>query len=137
VTAISQATGPVPDGAPSSAQDEASVVAHRAGSAYTCPACRQQEPALSAGQPHLRVTTGGAPVVVALRVESVQANDAVAAHELLNASAVVSSAVATLQALWEDLSAEQRTHLLGRMASHASVVDKGLKALTLGRSPSP
>jgi hypothetical protein len=63
------------------------------------------------------------------------ANDAVAAHELLNSSAVVSSAIATLQEQWDDLSAVERAHMLDRMATHSAKVSEGLRELTLGRLP--
>jgi hypothetical protein len=66
-------------------------------------------------------------------LETESAKDAVAAHELLNSSAVVSSAIATLQERWDDLSGADRVHLLERMAAHALRVNEALQHLTLGR----
>lgn len=57
---------------------------------------------------------------------------AVAAHVLLNDSAVVSMGIATLQAHWNDLSSADRAHLLERMLNHASSIDGRLKDMTQG-----
>ena len=56
----------------------------------------------------------------------------VAAHRLLNSSAVVSMGISTLLRLWDSLPAEQRTHLLSHMATHAATVDDCLKLLSRG-----
>ncbi|MCU1450681.1 MAG: diguanylate cyclase/phosphodiesterase & domain with sensor(s) [Acidimicrobiales bacterium] len=61
------------------------------------------------------------------------AGAAVAAHGLLNDSAVVSMGITTLQTHWNDLPAPDRMHLLERMLTHASSMDDGLKDLTQGR----
>jgi hypothetical protein len=60
------------------------------------------------------------------------ADGSVAAHRLLNSSAVVSMGISTLLTLWESLSAAESKHLLVHMATHATAVDDGLKLLTLG-----
>lgn len=57
---------------------------------------------------------------------------AVAAHRLLNSSAVVSMGISTLLRLWDSLPATESKHLLVHMATHATAVDDGLKLLTLG-----
>jgi len=57
---------------------------------------------------------------------------AVAAHRLLNSSAVVSMGISTLLRLWDSLPATESKHLLLHMATHATAVDVGLKLLTLG-----
>lgn len=56
----------------------------------------------------------------------------VAAHRLLNSSAVVAMGISTLLRLWDSLPTAERTNLLLRMESHATTVDDGLKLLTLG-----
>jgi hypothetical protein len=71
----------------------------------------------------------GAPVAL---TQDGSPHDAVAAHGLLNSSAIVSMGIATLQERWDGLSPAQREHLLSRMAKHAASVDDGLKRLTLG-----
>jgi diguanylate cyclase (GGDEF)-like protein len=58
---------------------------------------------------------------------------AVAAHGLLNDSAVVSMGITTLQTHWNDLPAPDRLHLLERMLTHAASMDDGLKDITQGR----
>jgi diguanylate cyclase (GGDEF)-like protein len=59
---------------------------------------------------------------------------AVAAHGLLNSSAVVSMGITTLQEHWDTMPAADRAHLLHRMLSHASSVDESLKGLAQGRT---
>jgi diguanylate cyclase (GGDEF)-like protein len=61
------------------------------------------------------------------------AGSAVAAHGLLNDSAVVSMGITTLQEHWNDLPAPDRAHLLERILTHAASVDVGLKEMTQGR----
>jgi len=58
---------------------------------------------------------------------------AVAAHRLLNSSAVVSMAITTLLANWDGMQAGDRVHLLQRMLKHAGSIDDRLKAMTQGR----
>ena len=58
---------------------------------------------------------------------------AVAAHRLLNSSAVVSMSIMTLLANWDAMQADDRVHLLQRMLKHASSMDDRLKGLTQGR----
>jgi hypothetical protein len=60
------------------------------------------------------------------------AEGSVAAHYLLNSSAVVSMGISTLLSLWDSLPAADREHLLLHMAAHATTVDEGLKLLTRG-----
>jgi hypothetical protein len=97
----------------------------------------------SRGDPHARRHPADEePLVRSAAADSVEvppplAIDAVAAHELLNSSAVVSSAIATLRAHWDQLSAAARIHILERMASHATHVDDALRTLILGVSDEP
>jgi hypothetical protein len=56
----------------------------------------------------------------------------VAAHLLLNSSAVVSMGISTLRSMWDGLAARERQHLLAHMAVHATAVDDALRLLTMG-----
>jgi len=70
-----------------------------------------------------------------VRVTAVAGDDdlhAVAAHRLLNASAVVSMGIATLLRLGDQLPPGEVELLLQGMAVHAAMVDEGLKNLTRG-----
>jgi GGDEF domain-containing protein len=57
---------------------------------------------------------------------------AVAAHTLLNSSAVVSMGITTLLAQHDELASPARRHLLERMLAHATRVDQRLKGITRG-----
>jgi diguanylate cyclase (GGDEF)-like protein len=57
---------------------------------------------------------------------------AVAAHTLLNSSAVVSMGITTLLAQDDELTSPERRHLLERMLAHATRVDHRLKGITRG-----
>ena len=57
---------------------------------------------------------------------------AVAAHGLLSSSAVVTMAIMTLLAHWDEMRAGERIHLLQGMLKHSSSIDDRLKALTQG-----
>jgi diguanylate cyclase (GGDEF)-like protein len=61
------------------------------------------------------------------------AASAVAAHGLLNSSAVVSLGIDTLQESWDDISGAERAYLLERMHIHSSSIDDRLRELTQGR----
>jgi diguanylate cyclase (GGDEF)-like protein len=58
---------------------------------------------------------------------------AVAAHGLLNSSAVVSLGIDTLREHWDELSGADRAHLLERMQVHSSSIDDRLRDITQGR----
>ena len=58
---------------------------------------------------------------------------AVAAHGLLNSSALVSLGIDTLHESWEKISDEDREHLLERMQVHSSSIDDRLREITQGR----
>jgi diguanylate cyclase (GGDEF)-like protein len=57
---------------------------------------------------------------------------AVAAHSLLNSSAVVALGIDTLHENWEEISGEDRDHLLERMQVHSTSIDERLRAITRG-----
>jgi diguanylate cyclase (GGDEF)-like protein len=61
------------------------------------------------------------------------ADTAVAAHGLLNSSAVVSLGIGTLQANWDALSGADRARLLERMHVHSSSIGDRLREITQGR----
>jgi hypothetical protein len=60
---------------------------------------------------------------------------AVAAHTLLNSSAVVAMGITTLLAQHDELTSPERRHLLERMLAHATRVDQRLKGITRGVVP--
>src|SRR5437764_10152754 len=60
------------------------------------------------------------------------ATSAVAAHRLLNSSAVVSMAATTLLARWDDMPAPDSIHLLERVHRHDSTVVDHLRGVTRG-----
>jgi GGDEF domain-containing protein len=57
---------------------------------------------------------------------------AVAAHSLLNSSAVVALGIDTLHENWDEISGEDREHLLERMQVHSTSIDERLRAITQG-----
>jgi diguanylate cyclase (GGDEF)-like protein len=58
---------------------------------------------------------------------------AVAAHSLLNSSAVVSLGIDTLHGSWDRISPEDRAHLLERMQVHSTSIDDRLREIAQGR----
>jgi GGDEF domain-containing protein len=58
---------------------------------------------------------------------------AVTAHGLLNSSAVVSLGIDTLHENWDQISGEDREHLLERMQVHSTSIDDRLREITQGR----
>jgi diguanylate cyclase (GGDEF)-like protein len=61
-----------------------------------------------------------------------ESGSTVAAHSLLNSSAVLSMGVTTMQAHWSRMPDAEREHLLERMLTHASFLDERLKKMTQG-----
>lgn len=57
------------------------------------------------------------------------AGTSVAAHNLLNSSAVVVLATSLLRDSWDRLSDDDREEMLARLARHADIVATGLKQL--------
>ena len=57
---------------------------------------------------------------------------AVAAHRMLNSSAVVNMGITTLIAHWDAMTTPDRAALLERMLSHSTSVDDRLKGITQG-----